>query len=41
MPFGFTHEPIRLLARSAITTFFKGIEVFGEENVPDEGPIIL
>lgn len=41
MPFGFTHEPIRQLANSAITTFFSSIEVFGAENVPDEGPIIL
>jgi glycerol-3-phosphate O-acyltransferase/dihydroxyacetone phosphate acyltransferase len=41
MPFGFTHEPIRVITTSAITSFFKDIEVYGAENVPEDGPIIL
>lgn len=39
--FGFTHKPFVKLAKSAIETFFRTIEVFGSENVPTEGPIIL
>jgi hypothetical protein len=41
MPFGFTHKPLVALANSAICSFFKDIEVFGSENIPAEGPIIL
>ncbi|KAK4688147.1 hypothetical protein P7C73_g1970, partial [Tremellales sp. Uapishka_1] len=41
MPFGFTHKPLVGLASSAISSFFRKIEVFGEENVPTEGPIIF
>ena len=41
MPFGVTHRPLVQLANSAITSFFREIEVIGSENVPVEGPIIL
>lgn len=41
MPFGFTHKPLVALANSAITSFFREIEVIGSENVPKEGPVIL
>lgn len=41
MPFGFTHNPLVALANSAICSFFRQIEVYGAENVPTEGPIIL
>lgn len=41
MPFGTSHSVLVILAKSAITTFFRRIEVYGTENVPDEGPIIL
>jgi 1-acyl-sn-glycerol-3-phosphate acyltransferase len=41
MPFGFTHKPLVALAGSAITSFYRKIEVYGSENVPEEGPIIL
>ncbi|BEI82729.1 hypothetical protein CcaverHIS002_0305970 [Cutaneotrichosporon cavernicola] len=41
MTFGFTHEPLVHLAGSAITSFFRKIEVYGSENVPVEGPIIF
>ncbi|GFZ48760.1 hypothetical protein JCM24511_06509 [Saitozyma sp. JCM 24511] len=41
MPFGASHKPLVLLAHSAITSFFRSIEVFGSENVPTEGPIIF
>lgn len=41
MPFGFTHSPLVALANSAICSFFRQIEVYGAENVPTEGPIIL
>ena len=41
MPFGFTHPTLVILSKSAITSFFRRIEVYGTENVPDEGPIIL
>ncbi|WWC64493.1 uncharacterized protein I303_107103 [Kwoniella dejecticola CBS 10117] len=41
MPFGFTHGPLVQLANSAICSFFREIEVYGTENVPDRGPIIF
>lgn len=41
MPFGASHGPLVQLAGSAITSFFRKIEVYGTENVPEEGPIIL
>lgn len=41
MPFGFTHKPLVSLAHSAICSFFSQIEVYGVENVPEKGPIIL
>lgn len=40
MPFGFTHPVLVRLAGTAVTTFFRRVEVYGEEGVPDEGPII-
>lgn len=41
MPFGASHKPLVALANSAICSFFSQIEVFGSENVPAQGPIIL
>ena len=41
MPFGATHQLIVLIARSAVNTFFRTIEVHGLENVPEDVPIIL
>lgn len=41
MPFGISHPPIRQLAHSAITTFFREIEVVDADNIPDDGPVIL
>jgi 1-acyl-sn-glycerol-3-phosphate acyltransferase len=41
MPFGASHTALVVVAKSAITTFFRRIEVYGTDNVPDEGPIIL
>ncbi|WOO82322.1 Glycerol-3-phosphate O-acyltransferase 2 [Vanrija pseudolonga] len=41
MTFGFSHKPLVQLAGSAITSFYRKIEVYGAENVPDEGPIIF
>ncbi|WWC72092.1 uncharacterized protein I206_106052 [Kwoniella pini CBS 10737] len=41
MPFGFTHGPLVQLANSAICSFFREIEVYGMENVPERGPIIF
>ncbi|WVQ66895.1 uncharacterized protein L199_005086 [Kwoniella botswanensis] len=41
MPFGFSHGPLVSLANSAICSFFRQIEVYGAENVPDHGPIIF
>ncbi|ORX40536.1 hypothetical protein BD324DRAFT_6506 [Kockovaella imperatae] len=41
MPFGVTHKPLVALANSAICSFFRSIEVFGAENVPEQGPIIF
>lgn len=41
MPFGQTHFPIRSLANTALSSFFKEIVVLGSENVPEEGPLIV
>ncbi|CAD6575431.1 MAG: hypothetical protein TREMPRED_001419 [Tremellales sp. Tagirdzhanova-0007] len=41
MPFGSTHQLIVLVARSAVNTFFRTIEVHGAENVPEDVPIIF
>ena len=41
MTFGVTHKPLVALANSAICSFYRSIEVFGADNVPEEGPIIL
>lgn len=41
MPFGVSHKPLVALANSCICAFFRQIEVYGEDNVPTEGPIIL
>jgi 1-acyl-sn-glycerol-3-phosphate acyltransferase len=41
MTFGFSHEPLVKLAKSGISFFYRKIEVYGSENVPEEGPIIL
>jgi 1-acyl-sn-glycerol-3-phosphate acyltransferase len=41
MPFGFTHPICVWISGSAITSFYRKIEVYGSENVPSEGPIIL
>lgn len=39
--FGFSHQPLVNMFGSGITSFFRKIEVYGSENVPEEGPIIL
>jgi len=41
MTFGFSHGWLVKLSGSAITSFYRKIEVYGSENVPAEGPIIL
>lgn len=41
MPFGISHAPLRQLAHSAITTFFREIEVVDADGIPEDGPIIL
>jgi glycerol-3-phosphate O-acyltransferase/dihydroxyacetone phosphate acyltransferase len=41
MPFGATHFPIRSVANTALSSFFKEIVVLGSENVPEEGPLIV
>jgi 1-acyl-sn-glycerol-3-phosphate acyltransferase len=41
MPFGQTHFPIRSIANTALSSFFKEIVVLGSENVPEEGPLIV
>ncbi|KAL7418530.1 hypothetical protein Q5752_006988 [Cryptotrichosporon argae] len=41
MPFGASHKPLVALANSAVSSFFRKIEVYGSENVPEEGPIIF
>ncbi|EIW71954.1 hypothetical protein TREMEDRAFT_36357 [Tremella mesenterica DSM 1558] len=41
MPFGASHKPLVFLAHSAIASFFRRIEVYGSDNVPQEGPIIF
>ena len=41
MPFGATHFPVRSLAETALSSFFKEIIVLGSENVPEEGPLLV
>ncbi|KAJ9108766.1 hypothetical protein QFC21_000086 [Naganishia friedmannii] len=41
MPFGASHVPIRSLAETALSSFFKEIIVLGSENVPEEGPLLV
>jgi hypothetical protein len=41
MPFGASHAPLAWLANSAICSFFRSIEVYGIENVPEDEPVIL
>ncbi|KAJ9102947.1 hypothetical protein QFC19_004503 [Naganishia cerealis] len=41
MPFGASHFPIRSLAETALSSFFKEIIVLGSENVPEEGPFLV
>ncbi|WRT70150.1 uncharacterized protein IL334_007144 [Kwoniella shivajii] len=41
MPFGASHGPLVQLFNSAICSFFRQIEVYDSENVPEHGPIIF
>ena len=40
MPFGTTHYSLRALAKGATQAFFSRVLVEGQEEVPDEGPVI-
>lgn len=40
MPFGTTHYSLRALAKGATQAFFSRVLIEGQEEVPDEGPVI-
>ncbi|KAG2175158.1 hypothetical protein INT44_007646 [Umbelopsis vinacea] len=41
MPFGTSHEAIVQVSRLALWSFYRRIEVQGEENMPEDGPVII
>lgn len=41
MPFGPSHRILRKAGEWTMNGFFKEIQVQGQENVPEEGPLVV